>query len=229
MKHIITSILFLVVTNCLAINQQAADSIKRHDLAMENLKKIEFEIASEHRVIKSWLEKLDKNKSSYFKSYDMEKFYQQRIKETQEKINILNSKYVEANKLVEKLQPVKKEYDKQIELEIKRDKFKTAILNVVGILGIPCIGLIAWLYFFRWIINKNKKYQQLLKEGKITQDEYDRIMSSSYEKSTLFRDDDRTNPATGLRMTGGCDSGGNPYGCSFSNSSTSETHKTKWD
>ena len=49
----------------------------------------------------------------------------------------------------------------------------------------------------------------------MTQAEYDLMMKNNNSFSTT-----RTNPATGLTMVGGCDSGGNPAGCSFRNNST---------
>lgn len=70
-----------------------------------------------------------------------------------------------------------------------------------------------------------------MEEGKISQEEYNRMIQSC--RSNTF-DNRRTNPATGLTMLGGCDSGGNAYGCSSSNSSTFDVHQDyadrhRWD
>jgi hypothetical protein len=75
----------------------------------------------------------------------------------------------------------------------------------------------------------NKKYEKLLKEGKITQEEYERMIQnnkssisfvSSISSVSSVWDDERRNPATGLRMHGSVDAGGNSYSCSFKNAGT---------
>ncbi len=227
MKYLITSILFFITINSFAINQKLVDGAERYESAVKNLKETETAIQVKHKTLTTWLKELDaeKNKNSNFRSDAMIGLYQEHIDETKNTINNLKAQYAQTKGIIEKLEPIKLKYDKQIEKSRKREELKTALLNITGMLILP---LSVFVFIFWVIVYMRKKCQQLLKKGKISQDEYDRLMSVSHEKATLFSDDDRTNPATGLRMIGGCDSGGNPYGCTFRNS-TSETHRTRWD
>ncbi|EKD45263.1 MAG: hypothetical protein ACD_69C00362G0005 [uncultured bacterium] len=52
-----------------------------------------------------------------------------------------------------------------------------------------------------WISIRQKKYKQLLNEGKITREGYDRIMKC-HTSSVSNNEEMRINPATGLPMTG---------------------------
>ena len=230
MRYLIISVFVFIATGCFAIDQKLIDGAKQYGSTLNNLKKVESLIKTKAETLEAWLKDLDeeKNKTGAFRSDDMLEFYKLRSEETRNEINNLSIQYEQTKEIIKKLEPIKIKYNKQMEEEYKRKKFRESVLNALGILGIPLAGFLVWLYFFRWLINKNKKYQQMLKEGKITQAEYNSIMSSSNEEYTPFRGDDRTNPATGLRMIGGCDSGGNPYGCS-SRYSSSENYRTKWD
>lgn len=214
MKYLAIIILTFSTTYCFAVDQKLANGEKAYVAAVESLKEVEFRIESEYRSLKYWLNELDKDKTDHFSSNHDRKFDQDKIDETNKQIQNLEAQYDLAKEAVKKYEPLKLEYDKQVEIEFKRDKFKTAILNVSGMLGLP----LTFFCFLIWLnIYQCKKYKRLLQEGKITQDEYDNMMRCN--KSHAF-DDERTNPATGLRMIGGVDSGGNPSGCSFRSNST---------
>ena len=227
MRYLLISILLFITINCFAIDQKLINGAKEYEIAEANLHKIFDEINSNSMSLDEFIKELHKTTNNNLSAED-KAVVKNKIDKKHNQLYELNSRHAEAEAVVKKLEPLKKEYDKQKGIEFENKQFSITILVVttISLIVITFFGAVIWL-----IISQRKKYQQLLKEGKITQAEYDRIMSSSssYEKSTLFRDDNRTNPATGLRMIGGCDSGGNPYGSSFNNSSTSETHRTRWE
>jgi len=217
MRYLITSILVFITTNCFAINQKLINEVNRYEIAINILEKIELGIKTKSKTLESWLKDLDeeKNKVGIFRSDDMIKFYQLRSDETRNEINNLNTQYAQTKKIIKKLEPAKAEYDKREEKERKWDKFKTKISNIVGMSIMP-LGFVLIL----WIsIRQQKKYKRLLKEGKITQEEYDRIMTR--HASSTSNNNTGINPATGLPMTGIgiSDVGGNVRGSSSSSSS----------
>ena len=127
----------------------------------------------------------------------------------------------------EKFEPLKEEYYRQKRIEYEKEQTR---MNIIALIVILLLFTGIFGAAIRYSITQHRKYQRLLKEGKITQEEYDRIIENC-NKSSAFSDDYRTNPATGIRMgLGGCDVGGNPYGSSFRNSSScSDNYKTRWD
>jgi L-lactate utilization protein LutC len=224
MKHLLASILLFITISCFAIDQKLIDGAEQYDAAVANLHKILETISTDSMSLDEFMEELHKTVDDSLPE-EARVAARNKIDEKHKQISVLNSQYAEAEVVVKKLEPLKSEYDKQRNIENERANLIESIVVtlVIALLLITFFGSIVWL-----AITQQKKYQKLLKAGKINQAEYDSIVSSSDEKSTLFRDDDRTNPATGLRMIGGCDSGGNPYGCSFRDSS-SENYRTKWD
>lgn len=68
----------------------------------------------------------------------------------------------------------------------------------------------------RFAAAQHRKYQQLLKEGKITQEQYDRIMQHGQRSKSMFSNDLGVNPSTGLPLIGNgvCDAGGTLRGSS---------------
>ncbi|MEI8055206.1 MAG: hypothetical protein WCH10_04310 [bacterium] len=220
MKHLLIGILIFIVTNCFAISQRVVDGLKEYEIAVEKLEKAASELKSDD-MLEDWelnhLVRIDFPCTNGIAECSADYI-------DEAKYGAMAVKYNEAKKLVNKLKPKRDEYNRQKEREEKINNTIHSILVGATIIGVflSFFGFIIWL-----AITQHKKYQQLLKEGKITQAEYDSIISSSHEEYTPFHSD-RTNPATGLRMIGGCDSGGNPYGCSSSYSS-SENYRTKWD
>lgn len=214
-KYPIIVILVFITINCFAVDQKLIDGARNYETAVEKLKEIEDGLR-ERGYIGLW------------SSEEMRNYNPDRIDETNERWNDLEYQYNEAKKTVEKYKPIKNKYDKQKDIEFENEQLKTSIMIGIAIFLI----IVTFFGFMIWLaISQQKKYQKLLKEGKISQAEYDSIMSPPCKGYTPFRDDTRTNPATGFRMIGGCDVGGNPYGCPFSNSnnSTSEPYKTRWD
>jgi hypothetical protein len=197
-----------------------------YETAVKNLSKIESEIASTYRSRKYWSRILNEDESARDVSDDIRKFDQDNINKADKSIYDLGVQYNLAQETVKKYEPIKNEYNKQLEIESKRAKLKTGILNVTGMLILPLavFALVGW-----GIILQHKKYKRLIREGKMTQAEYDLMMKNNNSFSST-----RTNPATGLTMVGGCDSGGNPAGCFFrSNSTFSDTQdysdRHRWD
>lgn len=220
MKYLLTAILLFIAINCFATNQKIIDGAKQYDIAVSNLHKILETIDTNSMSLDEFTEELHKTTDNSL-SEEARDAAKNKIDKNHKILDKLNSQYAEAEAEVKKLDPFKKEYDRQKEIEFENKQFVITILaiTIISLLLITFFGFAIW-----FAITRRKKYQHLLKEGKITQEQYDRMMSSTHEKSTLFNDD-RTNPATGLRMTGGCDSGGNAYGSSSSSSSSSGTHR----
>ncbi|CAL7962196.1 conserved hypothetical protein [Gammaproteobacteria bacterium] len=220
MKHLLISILIFIVTNCFAISQKVVDGLKEYEIAVEKLEKAANELKS-NDMLEDW-ELSNLVRGNILCTDGIAECSADYIDETKYGTTVVN--YNEAKKLVNKLKPKRDEYNRQKERE---ERIKNTIHSIIVVSAIIAIFL-SFFGFIIWLaITQHKKYQKLLKEGKITQAEYDSIISSSHEEYTPFRGD-RTNPATGLRMTGGYDSGGNLYGCS-SRYSSSENYRTKWD
>ncbi len=224
MKYLLIIIL-IFTTNCFAIDQKLIAANKQYSVIELKLSEITNKIRrtkEELEVTSGWL-KWEEDKTGNFRTESSIKNHQSEITEKQNLLNTLIAQQIETKKILQKLEPLKDEYYRQKEKEYERQGLRDKIIVIIIILTfIVVFGLV-----IRLIITQQKKYQKLLAEGKITQTEYDSIISAPDAKSTLFSSD-RINPATGLRMTGGCDSGGNPYGCSFS-SSSSDNYRTKWD
>jgi hypothetical protein len=216
MKCLTVGIIAFAMTCCFAMDARIIEGAKLHEEAVENLDKIENSILVANESVEHWVKELHKGQNNFFATeYDRE-FDQNKIDEKKRNISDLSVQYNIAQETIKKYEPIKKEYNKQLEIESKRAKLKTGILNVTGMLILPLavFALVGW-----GIVCQHRKYRRLLRDGKMTQEEYDRMMKNNSPFSTT-----RTNPATGLTMVGGCDSGGNPAGCSFrSNSTFSDT------
>ena len=228
MKTMIFITLTFISTYCLAINQKLIDNATKYDIAVENLEKIESDIRSAYRSVEYWSEVLDRNKNGQYVSDDIKKLEQGRIDDANNQIRDLTIQYNAAKEIVKKLEPIKKKYDKQKEKEERRGKHRAELLSAIGTFGIPLFMFVLIAWFFA---RRGKKYQQLLKEGKINQEEYDRMMQCN--KSSMSDDEDGINPATGLPMTGVgiSDVGGNIRGSSsdYSSSSSSDHNRSSWD
>ena len=209
MKYLIISVLFFTTINCLAIDKRLVDGAHQYESAIANLNKINNYRAITQMSIGDWIEESYKTKDISLSEYDR-KVAQNKINEEKKLWHALDAQHVVAERAVKKYELVKKEYDKQVQIESEQDRLRITILSTI-------IVLIVFVGIFWRIIFQYKKYKRLLQQGKITQEEYDNVMR--YHQSHVF-EDERTNPATGLRMIGGVDSGGNPSGCSFNTSST---------
>lgn len=217
MRCLLISILLFITTNCLAIDQELIDGAKKYDAAVESSRKVlEARIAS-----KMPLDEFIKTRhkmTDYSLSNEDREAAKNKIDEENKKWNELNLQYTEAEALVKKLEPLKNEYDKQKNIEFENNQFKITILVITIIVLIFITSFGTFIYF---AVAQHKKYQQLLKEGKITQEEYDRIMQQCHQSKSMFSNDLGTNPSTGLPLVGNgvCDAGGNLRGSSETRSS----------
>ena len=225
----IGSILLFAIANCFAIDQKLIDGAAAHEATMAEAHRI-FEAMEANRMPLGEFMELSRRTTNYNLPIKDRVAAENKIEESQRLSKELQAQYDMLQAKAEKLEPLKKEYDRQDLIEYEKEQTRGNIIALIVILSL-FIGIFGTV--FRLIIIQHRKYQRLLEEGKITQEEYDRIMEEIYDdnKSIVFRDDYRTNPATGLRMgLGGCDVGGNPYGSSFRNSSScSDNYKTRWD
>ena len=228
MKYFIFIILIFTSSCCLAISQKLVDGANKYNIAVENLGKIESDIKTAYRSLEYWSKILDKDKNDQYASYGIKKLEQGHIDESNKQIRDLTVQYNVTKEIVKKLEPIKKKYDKQKEREKERENRRSELLNTIGTLGIPFVMFVLILWFFA---RHGKKYQQLLKDGKINKEEYDRMMQCN--KSSMSDDEDGINPATGLPMTGVgiSDVGGNIRGSSsdYSSSSSSDNNRSSWD
>ena len=229
----IVSVLIFVASNCFAIDQKIIDGAEAYESAVKDLRKIEIKLETANDGPEYWSKKLneERSKKGIFYSLHRIQFCQDKIIESKERIRDLGIKYNEAKKEVKRLKPIVDEYNKQVEIEHKKQDFKDTVIHFGKIIGIP----IAFLLFIIFLSRLTKRrYKRLLKEGKITQDEYNQIMSGN-NKSRLFDDDKGVNPSTGLPLVGNgvCDAGGNIRGSSSRDSlfdhSQDYTSRHRWD
>ncbi|MBU0744248.1 MAG: hypothetical protein KKE11_02620 [Gammaproteobacteria bacterium] len=230
MKYVAISILIFITTNCFAINQKMIEGAEKYRSAIANLEAIDYKRKLKYDTLKSTLKDLayEEDKTGLSRAENLIKYYRERTSEIKNIINDLGAEYIEAGKEVAKYKDINYEYEKQIEKEFKRERLKTTVLNVLGLAVFPILGLMIWLWGFIYIVKRNKR---LFKEGKITQEDYNRMMKN--QKSHIL-DEIRTNPATGLPMIGGCDSGGNPAGRYFDDGSRFDASRDyqdrhRWD
>lgn len=214
MKYIIIGFLIISSIGYFAFDKSQINGAKKYGVAVKNLEKIEDDMKSIRRSLGYWQEILEHDMSNRHMSDEVIKLDQNRANERNKKLQGLTEQYNEAKKIVRKYEPYKKKHDEQIEAE-SEDSLGVLIFGAISkLMWILFIG--GFLWFFGWMANRNKR---LLEEGKITQEEYERLMQSN--KSSIFADDARTNPATGLRIHGSLDSSGNPAGSSSSSSMSS--------
>ena len=205
------------------MDHELIDGAKKYDAATAELIGLIHARKAADIPLGEWMAELHKTTDDSLSDSDR-KLARNKIDEADKKWNDLNTQIVAAEEVVKKYEPMKKEYDEQ---KAREEEIKDTIQNV----AITVLILSVFISFF-WFINyQHKRYKRLLKEGKITQEEYDRIIQSCKSNTS---DDRRTNPATGLTMLSGCDSAGNAYGCSSSNSSTFDVHQDyvdrhRWD
>lgn len=229
MKYITLIALVFISTCCFAMDQKLIDGANKYKVAVEGLEKIERNIRLTHGLREAWANELSGFNNNSFESEGMRKIYQNHINEGNKQIYNLGIQYEKVKEMVKRYEPIKKKYDNQVAIERKQDDLKTAILNITGMLILPLCAFVLWLWFFIYICKRNKR---LFKEGKLTQKEYDSMMQN--HSTSMFSDDMRTNPATGLRMHGSVDAGGNPAGCPFRDSSMSSASQDyhdrhRWD
>ena len=162
MKTMILIVLIFTSACCLAISQKLIDGAAKYDIAVENLEKIESDIRSAYRSVEYWSEILDKNKNNQYASDDIKKLEQGRIDEANKQIRDLTVQYNTTKETIEKLEPIKKKYDKQKIREEDKEKHRAGFLNTIGTFGFP---LSVFVLIFWLSARRSKKYQQLLKKN----------------------------------------------------------------
>ena len=135
MRYLAISILFFTTTCCFAVDQKLIDGIHKYEAAKNVLEKIEISKEVERQSKEYWLKELGEAKNNRDVSDGMRKFYQGKIDAGSKQLNDLGIQYNEAKEMVKKYEPNKNEYDRQVEIEFKRHKLKTAILNITGMLS----------------------------------------------------------------------------------------------
>lgn len=217
--------LLFTIVSCFAIDQKLIDGFKAYEATMAEAHKI-AETAKTSRISSDESEELWHKVTNYDLPIEVRTAAENKLEENQKLVKELWAQYYELRTKAEKLEPLKDEYDRQDLIEYEKEQTR---INIIALIVILLLFVGIFGAAIRFSIIQHRKYQRLLKEGKITQEEYDRIMEEN-SRASVFQDDYRTNPATGMRMLGGCDVGGNPYGSSSRSSScSSDNYKTRYD
>ena len=218
MRNVVIIILFFISVSCFAIDKKLIDGAAKYDAAVADLKKIIDAESEADLPIGEWTKEFQKANDERL-SDDDRKLAQNKIDKSHKKFNELSKQQIAYEEAVKKLEPIKAEYDKQ---KSKEEKIKRTMFNTIVTLAM----LSPFALFIWFAISRHKKYQRLLAEGKITQEEYDRMMQRS--RSSTFSSSMGTNPATGLPMVGIgiSDAGGNVRGSSPSYSSCSSSNSS---
>lgn len=207
------SIFFMGSIYNFAVDKKLVEGAKKYDIAVENLEKIESNIRATNGELEYWLKVLDNDRNNSWASDGARQLDQGHIDEASNQIQSLNIQHNEAKKLVKKYEPIKKKYDKQRAREEAREEYRGRLLDVIP-MGF-FLGFI--ILFVSLVVKHHKKYKKLFEEGKITQEEFDRVMQCN--RSSRF-EGPGINPATGLPLVGfgTSDVGGNIRGSSGSGS-----------
>jgi hypothetical protein len=199
MKYLIIATFAFIASSCLAVNYKLIDGVNKYEIAVNNLKKVEFDMESETRELEYCSKKINENKSSYFISDNMDKFYKKCISETNAKINMLNIQYTKAKKTVKELEPIKVEYDKQIQLEHEKEEFDNKLWHIVWYITVLLIFAIS-TFLALFIYKRSQRFYQMMKDGKLSKEEYEKLMES-HRASTINSDGDSSFRTYGVRYS----------------------------
>ncbi|CAL7962073.1 conserved hypothetical protein [Gammaproteobacteria bacterium] len=226
MNYIIGVILLIFATNSFAINQKLIGAAKSYEETGKALRALEIEHEVKTDSIKDWNRELIEESNSFRPSEQSKKFYQQKIDERKTQLQDINTQITATQALLKKLEPLKKEYDAQIKKGHDREEFISSTLYGLGTIGLPLAIIIL---FGVSIFRTNRKYKKMLEEGKISQQEYEKLTKSGAYSSKKHR----TNPATGLPIFGNgtCDVSGNVRGSSSRSHDYDRDYREKhrWD
>ena len=142
------------------------------------------------------------------------------IVELEEELKKLNSRRTELVATINKLEPINEAYYKR---ERRIDLIEKIISGITIFLFVMIFPLVFWI-----IIKRNAKYEQMLEDGEITQEEYDRRVNC-HSGGSHIDTSSRTNPATGASC------GFSPYGSRPSSWDSSYDHardyreRHRWD
>ena len=230
MKYLIIAIFTLTTSVCFAVDKKLSDIADEYSAAIKELRTLRSAIKIEQDSLEYWLKNLheEQSKNFAFKSVDMIAFHQSHIDEAKKNIKNFDSRYYQTEELIKKLEPMKKEYDRQAQKEFEKQQVIDSSLRLGGHLLIFSIFILgAWV-----IIRYNIKYRRLLKEGKITQQQYDEMTSSSSSPFSNMG----VNPSTGLPMCGvgisdasGTPRGGTPTSSYSSSYRSDDAHRSMLD
>lgn len=209
MRYFISIILLSFTINSFAVQQQLINAAEGFDKVEQKLAALKIDAKIEENSIENWIKILNENEHFFPLSEESKKFYQQKIDERKTQLQNINTQITETKFLLEKLDLLKKEHEAQVKKERDRENFINSVLYGLGTIGLP---LIFFILLGTSIIKANRKYKKMLAEGKISQQEYEKLTKCN----TGFSENHKINPATGLPIFGNnaCDVGGNIRGSS---------------
>ena len=181
MKYLITTILFFVITSCFAVDQKLIDADKQYfaaELKLSELKN-KMGLAKKEAERSSWWLEWEEGKSGNFRSENMIKNYRTEVEEYQKLLYDLNIQQSQTKEIIKKLEPMKKKYDEKAEMEQKKAKFEAELSNILFRYALPILILIVFVLITILITKRNQKFYQMMKEGKMSKEEYERLMQSA--------------------------------------------------
>lgn len=211
MKYFISVILLLFTVSSFAVQQQLIDAAENFDKAEQKLVTLEVDAKIGKNSIENWIKTRNENGQFFPLPESSKRFYQKKIDEQKNKLQDINNQIIETQTLLKKLEPLKQKYDTQVKKERDGEEFISSVLYGLGTVGLPLAVIVLFGVF---IFKTNRKYKKMLEEGRISQQEYEKLTKCN----AGFLRGHRINPATGLPIfgNGACDVAGNVRGSSSS-------------
>jgi len=226
MKYFINVILLMFTINGFAIQQQLIDAAEAYKKAEKEISALQIKMAGAKGGVKFWNKEMEEDQQKSSSSYRMTNIYKKHLIEEETELKGIEAQVTEIQILLKKLEPLKKEHDAQIKKERDREEFISSALYGLGTVGLPLVIIIL---FGVSIFRTNRKYKKMLEEGKISQQEYEKLTKSRAYSPKRHR----INPATGLPIFGNgtCDVGGNARGSSSRSHDYDRDYgeKHRWD
>jgi len=204
MKYIAIIILVFISTSCFAMDKKLSEGIKTYNETSAIVDKSREEY---HKASVFYDKAFDDVGLGQQASDDEKIIARSRLNVAKEKAETAYQNLLAHEAMLAKLQPIKDEYDRQID---KQKAFNNKVADILTPIIIIFVIILAVFGIGKMQQFTKRYYDRLLKEGKITQVEYELMLRRSSEPTG----NNDTNPATGLRMFGCVDSAGNPRGCS---------------
>lgn len=194
MKYLAITIFVFITTSCLAISQNLIDGNEKYKIAINNLKEIEINILTKQDSLETWLNDLNeaRSKTGISHSDEMVKFYQMQANETKNQINNINLHYAKIKETIKELEPIKIEYDKQIQLEHKKAEFNNTTWRTVWYITVLLIFAFS-IFLALFIYKRNQRFCQMMKDGKLSKEEYEKLMEPhkasaiNFDSNTSFK------------------------------------------
>ena len=204
MKYIVIIIAVFISISCFAMDKKLTEDIKKYNemfRIVDNVKEEYYKTASFYHKL------FDDIYFNHSISNSEKKISHDKLDEAQVKTKAAYQELLAHEAMLAKLQPIKDEYDRQID---KQKAFNNKITDILTPIIIICVIILMIFGIGKLQQFTKRYYARLLAEGKITQTEYELMLRRSSEPTG----NNDTNPATGLSMFGCVDSAGNPRGCS---------------